>query len=42
MIYVLDIWIAATTQYLSATLVTADNDFNHLQPVFFKIEKIIL
>jgi tRNA(fMet)-specific endonuclease VapC len=37
-----DLWIAATTQYLGATLVTADNDFNHLQPTFFKIEKIIL
>jgi tRNA(fMet)-specific endonuclease VapC len=37
-----DIWIAATAQYLGATLVSADNDFNHLQNVFFNIQKIVL
>jgi tRNA(fMet)-specific endonuclease VapC len=35
-----DIWIAATTMLFNATLLTTDNDFNHLSPQFFKLEKI--
>jgi tRNA(fMet)-specific endonuclease VapC len=35
-----DLWIAATTSVLNATLLTADGDFDHLGDVFFRIEKI--
>jgi len=36
-----DIWIAATTSVLQATLVTADKDFDHLEGVFIAIKKIL-
>ena len=36
-----DIWIAATTYFLNATLITTDNDFMHLDSVFFDIKKVI-
>ncbi len=32
---------AATTAVSNATLLTADNDFDHLAGVFIKLEKII-
>jgi tRNA(fMet)-specific endonuclease VapC len=35
-----DLWIAATTTLFNATLITSDNDFSHLSPRFFNIEKI--
>ena len=35
-----DLWIAATTSLFNATLLTSDDDFSHLSPQFFKIEKI--
>ena len=35
-----DLWIAATTMLLNATLITTDDDFLHLFPRFFKLEKI--
>ncbi len=35
-----DLWIAATTSLFNATLITCDDDFSHLSPQFFKIEKI--
>lgn len=35
-----DLWIAATTSLFNATLITTDDDFSHLAPQFFKIEKI--
>ncbi len=34
-----DLWIAATTMLLNATLLTTDADFMHLSPQFFKVEK---
>jgi tRNA(fMet)-specific endonuclease VapC len=37
-----DIWIAATTTFAAATLITTDADFDHLKNVFFDIEKIII
>ncbi|MEI6411323.1 MAG: type II toxin-antitoxin system VapC family toxin [Bacteroidota bacterium] len=33
-----DLWIAATTMLLNATLLTTDTDFAHLSPQFFKME----
>jgi tRNA(fMet)-specific endonuclease VapC len=36
-----DLWIAATALLLEATLITTDNDFNHLSPFFIEIEKVI-
>jgi tRNA(fMet)-specific endonuclease VapC len=36
-----DLWIAATALLLEATLITTDNDFNHLSPFFIDIERII-
>ncbi len=33
-----DIWIAATTAILGATLLTTDKDFRHLDKVFFAVE----
>ncbi len=35
-----DLWIAATAHLSDATLLTTDNDFDHLSPHFFKIQKI--
>ena len=35
-----DIWIAATTSVLNATLLTTDNDFEHLQNEFIKLQKV--
>ncbi len=32
-----DLWIAATTHALGAILLTADQDFSHLDTVFFKV-----
>ena len=32
-----DLWIAATTLISKSTLITMDNDFNHLHNVFFKV-----
>jgi tRNA(fMet)-specific endonuclease VapC len=37
-----DLWIAALTHILDATLLTTDADFDHLNNVFFKVERIIL
>ena len=33
-----DLWIAATTAALGATLITTDRDFDHLSPAFFAID----
>jgi len=35
-----DLWIAATTKYIQAELITLDNDFIHLNEVFFKVHII--
>jgi len=35
-----DIWIAATASVLDATLLTTDNDFDHLQDEFLQVAKI--
>ncbi len=35
-----DLWIAATASLLDGTLLTTDSDFNHLDGVFLKLEKI--
>jgi predicted nucleic acid-binding protein len=35
-----DLWIAATATVFQATLLTTDQDFNHLNDQFFKIEYI--
>jgi len=35
-----DIWIAASTTKANAELITTDNDFDHLDKVFFKVNKI--
>ena len=35
-----DLWIAATTMLFNATLLTNDDDFIHLSPQFFKVEKV--
>ena len=37
-----DIWIAATASVLDATLLTTDNDFNHLHNEFLSVAKIDL
>ena len=37
-----DIWIAATTSVLQITLITTDNDFNHLDKVFLDLEFVNL
>ena len=37
-----DIWIAATASVLEATLLTTDNDFNHLHDEFLAVAKIDL
>lgn len=35
-----DIWIATTATYLNATLLSTDNDFEHLNNVFLYFDKI--
>ena len=35
-----DLWIAATTYLSQATLITNDNDFDHLDGVYFKVIKL--
>ncbi len=35
-----DLWIAATASVLEATLLTTDNDFDHLHEEFFEVEKV--
>ena len=35
-----DLWIAATTHVLEASLLTADKDFQHLDQVYFPLELI--
>ncbi len=35
-----DLWIAATTHVYKATLLTTDNDFDHLMPHFLTVDKI--
>jgi predicted nucleic acid-binding protein len=35
-----DLWIAATTAVVEATLLTTDGDFDHLKSAFLKLEKI--
>lgn len=37
-----DLWIAATAHLSNATLLTTDNDFDHLTPRFFNVQKIKL
>jgi tRNA(fMet)-specific endonuclease VapC len=37
-----DLWIAATASVLDATLLTTDNDFNHLHDEFLSVAKIDL
>lgn len=34
-----DLWIAAATHALEATLLTTDGDFDHLKDVYFKLKK---
>lgn len=34
-----DLWIAATAHALNATLLTTDNDFDHLHNIFFEVKK---
>jgi tRNA(fMet)-specific endonuclease VapC len=36
-----DLWIAATAHALDVTLLTTDNDFDHLQDTFIKIDKVV-
>ncbi|RLD56101.1 MAG: nucleotide-binding protein [Bacteroidetes bacterium] len=35
-----DLWIAATTKFIQAELITTDNDFIHLNNTFFKVHII--
>ena len=35
-----DLWIATTTYLTRSTLLTTDNDFNHLSPKYFKIDNL--
>ena len=35
-----DLWIAATTHVLDLTILTTDNDFDHLDNVFIKVAKV--
>ena len=37
-----DLWIAATALVLSATLLTMDKDFDHLNGVFIDLERIVM
>ena len=36
-----DVWIAATAHVNGAILLTTDNDFDHLTPLFFAVEKVV-
>lgn len=36
-----DLWIAATASVAGATLLTTDNDFDHLHGIFLTIEKVV-
>lgn len=35
-----DLWIAASASILNAALLTTDNDFNHLDKQFLKLERL--
>jgi len=35
-----DLWIAATTSVLKATLITTDRDFDHLDRIFFNLNRV--
>lgn len=35
-----DLWIAATTHLTQANLITNDNDFDHLEGIYFSIIKL--
>jgi tRNA(fMet)-specific endonuclease VapC len=35
-----DLWIAATASVLNATLLTTDNDFDHLHNEFIQLQKV--
>ena len=35
-----DLWIASTAHVLEATLITTDNDYDHLENVYFELVKI--
>ena len=35
-----DLWIAATTHLLNADIITNDNDFDHLDGIYFNVIKI--
>lgn len=37
-----DLWIASTAKYYNLTLITTDNDFNHLDPYFIKITRLVI
>lgn len=37
-----DVWIAATTVAADARLITTDDDFDHLDPSFIPVDKIVL
>ena len=37
-----DLWIAATASVFNATLLTTDNDFDHLDTIFLSVPKINL
>ena len=37
-----DLWIAATASVHIATLISTDNDFDHLDGVFIYFEKIVI
>jgi len=37
-----DVWIAATSSVYDLVLITTDNDFDHLQKEFIKLEKVDL
>ena len=37
-----DLWIAATAKMLQATLITTDNDFNHLLGTIIQLETVAL
>lgn len=37
-----DLWIAATTTFAQSTLLSTDDDFTHLNGLFFSFDKIIL
>ena len=37
-----DLWIAATASILGATLLTTDADFEHLDGVFLRVERVVV